>query len=83
MRTLRHLCTNRHRPRATGSARTLAPILTVPPYQTNRVPAHGSQLLIGAMTGATEKAVVVQDAEGVEQQVKFDYLILAVGSADC
>ena len=47
------------------------------------LPALGSQLLIGAMTGATEKAVVVQDAEGVEQQVKFDYLVLAVGSADC
>tara|TARA_B100000768_G_C11201488_1_gene341975 strand:+ start:602 stop:769 length:168 start_codon:yes stop_codon:yes gene_type:complete len=55
----------------------------LPPYEKNRVPAHDSQLLIGAMTGATEKAVVVQDAEGAEQQVKFDYLILAVGSADC
>ena len=47
------------------------------------LPAHGSQLLIGAMTGATEEAVVVQDAQGVEQQVKFDYLVLAVGSPDC
>ena len=45
--------------------------------------ALGSQLLIGAMIGATEEAVVVRDAEGVEQQVPFDYLILAVGSTDC
>ena len=40
-------------------------------------------MLIGAMTGATEKAVVVQNAEGAEEQVNFDYLVLAVGSADC
>ena len=49
-------------------------MLTLPPYEKNRVTAHGSQLLIGAMTGATEKAVVVQDAEGEEQQVKFSLM---------
>ena len=35
------------------------------------------------MTGATKDAVAVRDVQGVEQEVKFDYLILAVGAQSC
>ena len=44
------------------------------------LPSSRNQLLAGAMCGATEHAVVVQDEHGKERPVPFDYLVLAVGS---
>ena len=44
------------------------------------LPSTRNELVIGAMCGATEDAVLLRDGQGAERQVPFDYLILAVGS---
>lgn len=44
------------------------------------LPASRNELIRGAMTGATQKAVTLRDEQGAEQHVPFDYLVLAVGS---
>jgi len=44
------------------------------------LPASRNELLTGTMCGAIGEDVVVQDNFGVQQHVRFDYLVLAVGS---
>ena len=44
------------------------------------LPTLRNELLTAAMVGSTEDAVVIRDAQGAKRIVKFDYLVMAVGS---